>query len=470
MKKHLWARSCRLALIVPAWVACTPLVLAQPAPACPGRTDATPPDFVQAVARNRPSLVHLLTVREWGESTPGDAEHVFPMSDGPVPGEPREDGPALAERVTASGFVLSADGFILTSAHAVIQRREVWAVLSDGRWLPARTVGIDRRADVALLKVAAEGLPVAPLARTARVCAGQWVGALGAPFGFEQTLTVGVVSAEPRVLPGYGGVPQIQMNVTLNPGSSGGPLFNADGEVVGLNTMIFSSAGFYLGISFAVPIDRALQVAERLRQAATRPPSAIAASTQPLSPALARAFGLPQPGGVLVSSDEAGAAPGAGLRRGDVVLAIDGRTVASSDELDDAVAALPPGATPSVVVWRAGRRETLRVRLRVLPTGADVGRPAGTAALPHRLGLQLAAPERTSTLQPGLYVQSAGGAGLLAGLEPGDRIVAVNATPVATPAEFDAALAGLSTDTVALLVVRGPMSLYVPVMRALPPP
>jgi serine protease Do len=134
------------------------------------------------------------------------------------------------------------------------------------------------------------------------------------------------------------------------------------------------------------------------------------------------------------------------------------------------VAALPPGATPSVVVWRAGRRETLRVRLRVLPTGADVGRPAGTAALPHRLGLQLAAPERTSTLQPGLYVQSAGGAGLLAGLEPGDRIVAVNATPVATPAEFDAALAGLSTDTVALLVVRGPMSLYVPVMRALPPP
>src|SRR5690606_35218841 len=132
----------------------------------------------------------------------------------------------------------------------------------------------------------AEGLPVAPTAPAARVCAGQWVGALGAPFGFEQTLTVGVVSAEPRVLPGYDGVPQIQMNVMLNPGSSGGPLFNAAGEIVGVNTMIFSSAGFYLGISFAVPIGRALQVAERLRHAATRPPAAIPVLTQPISPAL----------------------------------------------------------------------------------------------------------------------------------------------------------------------------------------
>lgn len=458
----------RHAFIVPALLACMSAT-AQAVPDCSVRADTAPPDFVQAVARNRPSLVHLLTVREWGEAAPGDSEPVVPMSGAAAPGEPEQDGPALAERITASGFVLSSDGFILTSAHAVLERREVWAVLSDGRWLPARVVGIDRRADVALLKVAAENLPVAPTAPAARVCAGQWVGALGAPFGFEHTLTVGVVSAEPRVLPGYGGVPQIQMNVTLNPGSSGGPLFNAAGDVVGLNTMIFSSAGFYLGISFAVPIDRALQVAERLRHAHLRPPVAIAVATQPLSPALARAFGLPQPAGVLVLSDEADAGPGGGLRRGDVLQAVNGRAVASSEDLDDAVAGQVAGSTVSVVVWRAGRRETRRVGLRALPTGADATRPDGGGRA-HRLGLLLVPPAQTASRLPGAHVQGVSGAGLLAGLEPGDRIVAVNATPVATPSDFDAALAGVSTDTVALLVVRGPMSLYVPVMRTLPPP
>lgn len=470
MKQHPWAGIRRLALAVPLLLACASAALARPLPTCPAPGQATPPDFVHAVARNLPSLVHLLTVREWGEAAPSDTEPVFPMSDGLLSGEPDEDGPALSERVTSSGFVLTPDGFILTSAHAVTERREVWAVLSDGRWLPARVVGIDRRADVALLKVAAEGLPVAPTAPAARVCAGQWVGALGAPFGFEQTLTVGVVSAEPRVLPGYDGVPQIQMNVMLNPGSSGGPLFNAAGEIVGVNTMIFSSAGFYLGISFAVPIGRALQVAERLRHAATRPPAAIPVLTQPISPALARAFGLPQQGGVLVSSDEPGAGPGGGLRRGDVVLSVDGRAVVTSEDLDDVLAGQAPGATVRVVVWRAGRRETLGVALRALPTEADVARPAGSSAWAHRLGLLLVPAAQTTTLEPGVYVQGASGAGLLAGLEPGDRIVAVNATPVASPLEFDAALAGVATDTVALLVVRGPMSLYVPVMRALPRP
>jgi len=468
MNQRPWARICRLALAVSALLATPAVALAQPAPACPPRAEAAPPDFVQAVARNLPSLVHLLTVREWGEAAPSDAEQMYPMSAGAEAADPQGDGPALAERVTASGFVLSSDGFILTSAHSVIERREVWAVLADGRWMRARVVGIDRRADVALIKVAAEGLPVAPIAPAARVCAGQWVGALGAPFGFEHTLTVGVVSAEPRVLPGYGGVPQIQMNVTLNPGSSGGPLFNAAGEVVGLNTMIFSSAGFYLGISFAVPIARAVQVAERLRQAASRPSAAIAAATQPLSPALARAFGVPQPGGVLVASDEAG--PGGGLRRGDVVLAIDGRAVATTEDLDDVVAMQTPGATVRVVVWRAGRRETLPLTLRALPTEADAARSAGSDAWAHRLGLLLVPAAQTTNMPPGVYVQSASGAGLLAGLEPGDRIVVVNATPVASPADFDAALAGVHADTVALLVERGLMSLYVPVMRTLPPP
>ncbi len=466
MKQSRWAGIRHLALVMPVLLACTSVALAQSVPSCPASGQVNAPDFVQAVAHNLPSLVRLLTVREWGNSAPGDTEQAFSMADDPSSVEPDGDGPALSERVIASGFVLTSDGFILTSAHAVTERREVWAVLADSRWLPARVVGIDRRADVALLKVAADGLPVAPIAPAARVCAGQWLGALGAPFGFEQTLTVGVVSAEPRVLPGYGGVSQIQMNVTLNPGSSGGPLFNAAGEVVGVNTMIFSSTGFYLGISFAVPIARALQVAERLRHAATRPMAALSVVTQPISPALARAFGLPQPGGVLVSSDQHGA--DAGLRRGDVVLAIDGHAVGTSEDLDDVLAEQIPGVTVRVVVWRAGRRETLRVALRTLPTEADAALPAGSTAWTRRLGLLLVPAAETARLQPGVYVQSASGPGLLAGLEPGDRIVAVNATPVASPAAFDAALSDLHADTVALLVVRGPMSMYVPVMRTLP--
>ena len=439
---------------------------------CTARASTAPPDFVQAVARNTPALVHLLTVREWSEEASApDAEHLFPMAGTrPAPAQDETAQTRYAERVTASGFVLSPDGFILTSAHAVLERREVWAVLSDGRQLPARVVGIDQHSDVALLKVAAEGLPVARLATAGPVCAGQWVAALGAPFGFERTLTVGVVSAEPRVLPGYAGVAVIQLNVALNPGSSGGPLFNAAGEVVGVNTMIFSSAGFYLGISFAVPIGRALQVAEHLRMAAARPPAAFVAITQPVSPALARAFGLPQAGGVLVSGDDPEPGPGGGLRRGDVVLAIDGQAITTSDDLDDAVAARAPGTTMRVAVWRAGRRETLRVKLRAARSEALTSDAAPDSAPAHRLGLLLVPAARAAQLPPGVYVESASGAALLAGLDGGDRIVAVNATPVASPAEFDAALAGLTADTVALLVMRGPMSLYVPVMRVLTRP
>lgn len=445
---------------------------ADDAPACAGRVGAAPPDFVDAVSRNAPALVHLLTVREWrGEGLLPDAEHLFPMaaSRAPMVVQQDEPMPSLAERVTSSGFVLSSDGYILTSAHAVLERREVWAVLADGRHLPARVVGIDQRTDVALLKVAANGLPAV---RTAPepVCAGQWVAALGAPFGFERTVTVGVVSAEPRALPGHSGAALIQMNVMLNPGSSGGPLFNASGEVVGLNTMIFSSEGFYLGISFALPIGRALQVAERLRLGASRPRAAFVARTQPLSPALASAFGLAQAGGLLVSSGEAEAGPAGGLRRGDVVLAIDDQAIRSGDELEDAVAARAPGAQARLLIWRQGRRQTLRITLPAARDEPGSPGPAGDTAVGHRLGLRFASQALTAQWPPGLYVENANGVGLLAGLEPGDRIVAVNATPVDTPAEFDAALAGTTADTVALLVKRGPMSLYVPVMRVLPRP
>ncbi|MBX3610850.1 MAG: trypsin-like peptidase domain-containing protein [Hydrogenophaga sp.] len=431
---------------------------------CDGQpgTAAGAADFVAAVARNTPAVVHLLTVRERSaEQAP-----VGEASEAPAPegSEAGASGP-LYERVTASGFLISPDGDIVTSSHAVQGRREVWAVLSDGRHLPVTVVGVDEATDVALVKVQAQGLPVVRTAPDAPVCPGQWVAALGAPFGFEHSVTAGVVSAGPRALLGGSDMALIQMNVAINPGSSGGPLFNSQGDVVGLNAMIFASEGFYVGISFAVPIDTVLRAVERLRAGATREQARLPARTQALGPALSLAFGLRQPDGVLIASTEGHTHSNDGLHRGDVLLSLAGRPVATREALDRLLAGQAPGASVPAVVWREGRLRELRVVLeRELPERIDQGveRKAQDGPL---LGLQLVPEAKASQWPPGVYVLSASGTGLMAGVDDGDRIVAVNATPVQSPSEFEAAVRAASSTVVALLVQRGPYTLYVPVAR-----
>jgi serine protease Do len=452
------------------WAARAALGLALTAPAGAGafaacESAALPGgvDFVAATARNLAAVVSLISVRLHPSQDDENGYEYFPLTD---------TAPAAIdtpERSTASGFVLEADGHILTSAHAVRHAQELWVVLADGRRLRADVVGSDRRTDVALLKVDAWNLPVVRVARDAPLCPGEPVAALGAPFGFERSVTAGVVSANPRVLPGSAGVGLIQTDVALNPGSSGGPLFNTRGEVVGMNSMIFSSTGIYVGVSFAVPIDRVLRTAADLRLRGRADRGHAGARAQPVTPLLAEAFGLPDTAGaLLVQVESGGPAAQAGLRPGDIVRAVDGAPLASSDEFEDRIEALPAGGRADLQVWRGRRSErvTLRVGAPPVEAGAPARRPAAAEV---RLGLVFAPALATQRLPAGLYVDTASGSALLAGIETGDRITAVNGVPVATLSQFDEALKAADKDragaAIALLVVRGQTAAYIGVPR-----
>jgi serine protease Do len=427
-------------------------------------------DFASVIARAAATVVKLVTI--------GPERHAVEESDG-VGSETAVDGLPVAahgglrqsawlERSSASGFIIDPQGYILTSAHAVRDVREVWISLPSQQRLLARIVGQDRRTDVALLKVDTHDLASASIGRATALCPGEWVAAVGAPFGFEQSVAAGVVSAYPRFMPGAS-VPMIQTDVALNPGSSGSPLFNLRGEVVGMNSMVYSSTGGYIGISFALPIDIAMRIAAEIRATGKVTRGRIGASVQPVTPELARAFGLEQPlGALVVRVDPASPASASGLRAGDIVLSVNGEAPASYAALHERIASARPGERLDIHFWRS--RASHRVKMAVVEeetpafsTSADSG-----SAQEDRLGLGLAegAPKEGEGASAGLHVVSADGAAARAGVQPGDRILAVNETYVSRISSFDAALAVLRHDVpVALLVVRGTTMRFVPVGR-----
>lgn len=434
----------------------------------PGLSAPRTQGFVEAASRNAPAVVSVLVMRPRRDPMEDLEGFDFfqDLSGLPVPGGAGDAAHATQERSTSSGFIIRADGHILTSAHAVFDAQQTWVVLADGRRFQARVLGLDRSSDVALLKIDAVALPVVPLAETPRICAGEWVAALGAPFGFEHSVTVGVVSAYPRLLPGGGGIPLIQTDVVLNPGSSGGPLFNADGLVVGMNSMIFSANGIYIGVSFSLPIDRVMRIADEIRESGGRSRGYIGLRTQPVTPELARAFGLSEARGALVTRVRPGSpADHAGLRNGDILLSVDGAPFATAFELEESVASARPGATLALQIWR--RQALKRIAVKVGPSPQDVPPVPPPPGPPEkRLGLELALSKTTAAMPAGVYVESASGSGLLAGLEPGDRITAINGVDVASLAEFDAALAAAgNSKVVALLVTRGSSRIYIPILR-----
>ena len=419
--------------------------------------------FVEATLRNTPSVVSVvvLRARRGVLEDAGGLDFFQGVSGLPL----GEDASAALERSISSGFVISSDGYVLSTAHGVMDAREAWVITTDGRRHRAAVVGWDRGSDVALLKVDATGLIPAPVQMSGGVCPGEWVAAMGSPFGFEHSLTVGVVSAYPRFLAGGGGMPLIQSDTVLNPGSSGGPLFNADGLVVGMNSMIFSASGIYIGVSFSLPIDRVMRIAAGIR--AGLPRGHIGIRTQPVTPDLGQAFGLARPGGALVTGvTRGGTAEEAGIRNGDILLAIDDKAFESQMELEELIGRARPGALLVLNVWR--QRSWQRVTVKVAGASAEPPRalaaaPAGDAA---RLGLTLAPATVSKGMPSGVYVESASGAGLLAGIEPGDRITAINGVHVADSADFDAALeAAGANNVVALLVTRGSTSIYIAVSR-----
>jgi serine protease Do len=417
--------------------------------------------FVAAVQRNSAAVVQVVTLRGARDPMEEDGFEFFqPLAGLPLPG-----GDTL-ERTFSSGFVIAPDGLVVASAHAVFDAREVWVLTSDSKRYRGKVVAYDRGYDVALVKIDAAGLPVVHTEPAPAICPGSWIAAIGTPFGFDRTVTAGVVSAYPRYLHGSS-VALIQTDAALNPGSSGGPLFDADGVLVGMSTMIFSANGIYIGVSFALPVDELMRVVESLRTTGRSHVGDIGARTQPLTPDLARAFGLNKVEGALVVKVEPGsAADRAGLRAGDVVLGLARGERTDHPAIEAKLSSARPGTQFDIDVWRnsAVAHATLKV-----DAASDMPAPQPTvksAPQEMRLGLVLTIAKIASGPSSGLYVDGATGSALLAGLEHGDRVLAVNGMTVSTLADFDAALAKVrSQPVVALLVIRGGAMAYVPVPR-----
>jgi serine protease Do len=364
-----------------------------------------------------------------------------------------------------SGFIVSSDGVILTNAHVVDGAKEVQVKLTDRREFPAKVIGVDRQSDVAVIKIDARDLPTVKIGSADDLKVGEWVLAIGSPFGFENTVTQGIVSAKSRSLPSDTYVPFIQTDVPVNPGNSGGPLFNTKGEVVGINSQIFSHSGAYEGLSFAIPIDIATHVQQQIVATGHVTRGHLGVTVQEVTQSLADSFGLKQPEGALVGSVEPGGpAAKAGLRSGDVILKFNGTPVTSSNQLPLQVADLKPGTVANVQVWRHGSTRNLEVTLGTLSD--NIVAEAGSATQDHgRLGLSvrpLTPDERQQSGDAsGLMVEQASGAAAAAGIQPGDVIIAMNGTPVKSAAQLRE-LVKRAGKHVALLVQRNAAELYVP--------
>ena len=398
------------------------------------------PDFSALVEQNGAAVVNVRVIQ--------------------VPAGLPDGGMAL--RGQGSGFIVSSDGIILTNAHVVDGAAAVNVQLADRREFRAKVIGADSKSDVAVLKIDAKNLPAVKLGDPRALRAGEWVAAIGAPFGFENTVTAGIVSAKGRSLPDESYVPFIQTDVAVNPGNSGGPLFNLAGEVVGINSQILSQTGGYQGLSFAIPIDIAVDVKDQIiaRGHVTR--GFLGVTAQAVNAQLADSFGLKKPAGALVSSVVPGSpAAKAGLQPGDVILALNGGAVEDPSALPPRVAGLKPGTRAQLDVWRRGSAERLTV-----PVGELKEKDEIAAGVAERLGLALRplTPEeqRTAGARNGLVVERASGAAAQAGVQPGDVVLALNGKPLSSVDDLRSVLAR-SGRRAALLLQRGSTQLFIPV-------
>ena len=419
------------------------------------------PDFASYVSREEAVVVTITTVSRWrpvmGDD---DGEDALEQDGGVAPVRERDRGKGFEQASTrgqSSGIVISSDGYILTSAHVVTDIEAASVSLADGREFKGRVVGLDVRSDVALMKIDATNLTAARIGDPKRLAIGDWVAAVGAPFGFNATVTAGIVSAR-RFFPGGLGVAYIQSDVATNPGSSGGPLFNLAGEVVGMSSMVATFSGGYMGVSFALPIDVALDVAERLRTQGGVVRGHLGARVQQVSSGLARAFGRDDTAGALVTRvDRGSGAERAGLRTGDIILGVGTFQTMSFPELQQAVAATPPGTLLAVTLWRARATRQMTLEISALENNAPPISPEEVHG--DRLGLVLAETAVTAGLDPSagarIEVRESHGAALRAGIAAGDVIVAVNDQQTDRLSSYQEALARVSADPyVAVLVMR----------------
>lgn len=428
------------------------------------------PDFTALVERVGPAVVNV-TTRSIVRHPPDVAEHHFDIYRGLTGKEPASQRTVLG---IGSGFVLGDDGYILTNAHVVEGADEITVRLTGKtRELKATVVGTDKDTDIALLKVRATHLPVAPTGSSAALKVGDWVAAIGSPFGFDNTITAGIISAKERKLPHGSPTPFLQSDVAINPGSSGGPLVNLNGEVVGINSKIYTRTGGYMGVSFAIPIETALKVSAQLRKRGFVARGFLGIETQALTEALATAFGLEQVAGALVTVVQPrGPAARAGLKSGDIVLGYRGTSIDHPDDLTRAVGDTPPGTRAQMRLWRRSSAMTAAVVLDAMPIEDLPARAEASdlERLVHGAGLVLVeAPAdhcRNLNIDYGLIVQSVDVRGGPQALQLGDVIVAVNDNAFKTRGEFERLIEGRQAAPLALLIVRAGRSQYVALEQA----
>jgi serine protease Do len=423
------------------------------------------PDFSELVSQSGPSVVNISVVEKPEKDGGGEDplsqffRHQMPNGNGHAPSMPPARG-------IGSGFIISSDGYILTNAHVVADAATVTVKLTDRREFIAKVIGVDKRSDVALIKISATGLQAVHFGDSDRLRPGQWVIAIGSPFGFANSVTAGVVSATGRPLPDENYVPFIQTDAAVNPGNSGGPLFNMDGQVIGINSQIYSRTGGYMGMSFAIPIDLALNVKDQLLKNGKVARSRIGVAVQEVNQQLAQTFGLGTPHGALISAVEA-KSPGekAGLKPGDVIVSVNGRAIDQSVDLPAAISGLPPGTEAHLGVWHERKQEDVTVRTVLLEDEPTQVAKADSEEDGGKLGLALRPldpdEQRQLHTKGRLVVEEVSGPALAAGVEAGDVVLGVNGATVNSVAELkrEVARAGHS---VALLIQREDAQLYFP--------
>ncbi|WP_211841856.1 DegQ family serine endoprotease [Massilia eburnea] len=432
------------------------------------------PDFSVIASRNGPAVVNISTVGSTkaasfrgDQDADADNDPFFEFFRRFQQPGPRGRGGAVPTHGVGSGFIVSADGIILTNAHVVRDASEVTVKLTDRREFRAKVLGSDPKTDVAVLKIDAKNLPVVPLGRSNDVKVGEWVLAIGSPFGLENTVTAGVVSAKGRSLPDDSNVPFIQTDVAINPGNSGGPLFNTRGEVIGINSQIYSQSGGYQGLSFSIPIDVATRVRDQVVKTGKVVHARLGVMVQEVNQGFADSFDLESPEGALVANVERGGpADKLGLKAGDVIRKMNGQKIVASGDLPAMVSLAMPGDKVTLEVWRQGKTVSLEGKLGNASDRNVAAVQNDEAASKLRLGLSLRQLDpmerRESGLSSGLLIEDAGGAALSAGVQPGDVLLSVNGRPVTSVGDVRD-LVAKSSKSVALLIQRGDERIFIPV-------
>jgi serine protease Do len=452
-----------------------PMLLAAAPGGSPAARVTGLPDFSGLVAEAGGAVVNVsVTEKPAKISSPsGQGDGDDPLSQFFRRFQQQQPGPDRAppSHGVGSGFIVSSDGYVLTNAHVVADASEVTVTLTDRREFAAKVIGIDKASDVALIKIAATGLPTVRFGDPSKLRPGQWAIAIGSPFGFENSVTAGVISALGRPLndgsqqTSY--VTFIQTDAAVNPGNSGGPLFNIDGEVIGINSQIYSRTGGYMGVSFAIPIDLALNVKEQLQKNGKVVRSRIGVSVQDIRQQLALSFGLSAPHGALISGvDPAGPSEKAGLKAGDVITSVNGRNVDHSWDLPAIISQLPPGSSARLGIWHDRKAIEVTVKTVLLEDSPTQAARASAEDSGGKLGLVLRSlqPSEQQELHTKgrLLVEDVSGPALAAGLQPGDVLLGVNGVGVATVADLKREVARAGHN-VALLVQREDAQIYYPV-------